>query len=78
MYIVALHPHFISFDNQAILIDAFQEAEVNVILHWSQEMNSLFKSKLRIYIWELYDDETLNTVVAKMFNKETDGNCLMF
>lgn len=41
-------------------------------------MNTMMRTKLRIYIWELYDDEGLGTVVAKMFDKETDGNCLLF
>lgn len=41
-------------------------------------MNTMMRSKLRIYIWELYDEEGLGAIVGKMFDKETDGNCLLF
>jgi hypothetical protein len=48
------------------------------MLHWGQEINNFFKSKVRVYIWELYDEESIEMVTSKMFNKETDGNCLLF
>jgi hypothetical protein len=51
IYIVTLHPHIISFNTKYTIIDAFQETEITAMLHWSQEVNCQFKSKIRVYIW---------------------------
>lgn len=56
IYVVSLHPEFMTVTPAACIIDAFQELDVTVNLHWSQEVHHNFKSKLRVYIWECYEE----------------------
>lgn len=51
---MSLHPQVVSCEQPCFIIDAFQEAEVTCLLHWSQQSNCEFKTKLRVYIWEMY------------------------
>jgi hypothetical protein len=78
MHIISLHPNFISLNIDSTAIQPFESVEVICMLHWSQELNCLFQSKVRVYVWELEDEETIESGLAKMFNNESDVSCLHF
>ena len=56
VYVLSAEPRFISIDPGSLVLEPFQEHEVRVVIHWNQQLISGHKSKIRIYIWEMYDE----------------------
>jgi hypothetical protein len=78
IHIIPLHQHLVSVSSTHATIEPFGAIELRCTLHWRQELNCLFKSKLRVYICELDDDETAESASARMFGHHTNANNLCF
>lgn len=56
-----------------IILDPFQEQNIEIIGHWNESVTDKFNMKIRAYIWEILDDEAeKHQILKQMFSQPNE------
>lgn len=73
IYLVSTHPMLLSIYPKDIILDPFQEQNIEIIGHWNESVTDKFNMKIRAYIWEILDDEAeKHQILKQMFSQPNE------